>query len=167
MSDEDYVISEPVAINMLLFFRAHPTEEFGTRAIQKIMKIKSSSTASRYLKQLDQLGILEKTASNMYKITLKGMSYDEIAYKVLDKIQYYNGKFIPKYSFLLTFILISTIFTIVLLIIHAHLGIIVMNSILTSLVTFLLLLREWDYSRKRYYKYLQLYEIKDDSNGEN
>ena len=167
MSDEDDVISNPIAINLLLFFRTHPSEEFGTRAIQKILKIKSSSTASRYLKQLVKLGVLEQTPEKLYKITLKGMSYDELAYEVLDKIQYYNGKFIPKYSFLLAFILFSLIFTAILLIIHAHLGIIVVNSTLTSVVTFLLLLREWDHSRKRYYKYLQLYEMKEDSDDEN
>ncbi|MCE7736906.1 MAG: hypothetical protein GPJ54_18625 [Candidatus Heimdallarchaeota archaeon] len=152
MDDGKIYITNQITIQILLLFKRHVNEEFGVRETQRLLHLNSPSTTKYHLSKLTELGLLDKTPSNLYSISKEGKEFNLIKYPIEITPQYILGKFVPKYSFLIFFILTSIIISILAFILDlgTSLDIIAINSFISLTIVVVYLMKEWIIAAQAY-----------------
>ena len=108
------VLEHPTTLRIFLYLRYSDdksSETIGVRETQRALNIKSPSIVKWHLEKLENAGFIEKLSSNRFQLTDVGLS-QQIRIPVKISVSLVKGIFIPKISFLATFLFISIILTI-------------------------------------------------------
>lgn len=150
------IISNQTSVLILLHFKSNPDKEFGTRETQRILGMNSSSTVSLHINKLADLGLIEKSPSDRYYITQKGIEFDSINFPMMSTADYVWGKFVPRNSYLLGLLLSGIGTCLILLLLSIHIAIILAISISVLIIASVLVLKEWLYFRNKYQEFITL-----------
>ena len=108
------VLEHPTTLRIFLYLRYsddRSSETIGVRETQRALNIKSPSIVKWHLEKLENAGFVEKLSSNRFQLTDIGLS-QQIRIPVKISVLLVKGIFVPKITFLATFLLISVIITI-------------------------------------------------------
>ena len=147
------VLEHPTTLRIYLYLRYsddRSSETIGVRETQRALNIKSPSIVKWHLEKLENAGFVEKLSSNRFQLTDVGLT-QQIRIPVKISVSLVKGIFIPKISFLATFLFISIILTIAFSLWKPLIGSI--NGILSLIAIFAFIIIQFIKMRKELQSY--------------
>ncbi|MHA2250467.1 MAG: hypothetical protein ACXAD7_08895 [Candidatus Kariarchaeaceae archaeon] len=136
-----------------MYIRSRQKWGVGVRETQKIVGLKSSSTVSWHFEKLEKAGIIKKDDANVYFLTEKGMEFQDLRIPTMISAYFIRGRLVSKYLILLTFLILSFVYIIIIWIFSGNHNFVVINSLICLLISILLISDEWIKFRKEFKKY--------------
>ncbi len=152
------VLEHPTTLRIYLYLRYsddRSSETIGVRETQRALNIKSPSIVKWHLEKLENAGFVEKLSSNRFQLTDVGLT-QQIRIPVKISVSLVKGIFIPKISFLATFLFISIILTIAFSLWKPLIGSI--NGILSLIAIFAFIIIQFIKMRKELQSYDMILE---------
>ncbi len=144
------VLSNPTTLKIFICFKINFQDNISVRKLQQMIGVKSSSTISWHLKKLEEAKLLIKNSSRHYILTELGKQFNEFQYSISKTAQIIRGQIIPKSSLLLSVLFFSMMFNLIVVIIGANTGIIIINSLMIGMISFSIVIRDWNLIRKQF-----------------
>lgn len=144
------ILSNPTTLKIFICFKINLQDNISVRKLQQMIGVKSSSTISWHLKKLEEAKLLIKNSSRHFILTEFGKQFNEFQYPISKTAQIIRGQIIPKPSLLLSILFFSMMFNLIVVIIGANTGIIIINSLLIGIISFSIVVRDWNSIRKQF-----------------
>lgn len=110
--DREEIFHNPTTLRIFLYLRSLTEADVGVRETQRALNLNSPSTASWHLEKLMNVGFVEKLPSNRYYLTSSGKTYQDFEIPLIVSVKLVRGILIPKFIFLIVFLLLDILFTI-------------------------------------------------------
>ena len=111
----DDILGHPVTLKIFIYIKSEDNESIGVREVMRAVRMSSSSTVSRHLDKLDEIGLIQKLPSNRYIITEEGSSLKNIQVPIRFSANLTKKRFITIISYQITFLLLMLVTAFILI----------------------------------------------------
>jgi len=109
------MLENPITLKIFLYIKSRKSESVGVREVMRATNMKSSSTVSRHLENLDSIGLLRKLPSNRFIITSVGSSLKNFQVPVKLSASLIKRRFITIITYQISFLAAIFLSTIILI----------------------------------------------------
>lgn len=108
-------LENPITLRIFIYVRSKKTESVGVREVMRATEMRSSSTVSRHLEKLDDVGLIQKLQSNRFIITSEGSSLKNIQVPVKLSTSLIRRRFTTIVTYQISFLIMILISTFILI----------------------------------------------------
>ncbi|MCE7736167.1 MAG: winged helix-turn-helix domain-containing protein [Candidatus Heimdallarchaeota archaeon] len=148
-------LDHPMTLKIFVNFKLQYPQEIGTREMQRLVGLNSPSTVNWHFNKLVESGYIVKSSSKKYHLTDLGIAYDNVKLPVDVSTQFFMGRFVSKYSLLLSVLVSGLLVNIFLLILDFDPFLVAISSIVIIAIAILLVIHEWYGFQKGFREYFQ------------
>ncbi len=137
----EQILTNPITLKIFIFLKSKNPGSVGIREVMRATKMKSSSTVSRHLETMDEIGLVQKLPSNRYVLTSNGLSIRSFQVPVKLTTNLFKGYFVPISTYQISFLVVMSLLTFILLWYDMLLAAI--NGLVGLIIGLLISLKQW------------------------
>ena len=137
----EQILENPITLKLFIFLKSKNPESVGIREVMRATKMKSSSTVSRHLEAMDEIGLVQKLPSNRYILTSKGLSLRSFQVPVKLTANLIKGNFVTISTYQISFLIMMSLSTFILIWYDIFLAAI--NGLVGLIIGLLISLKHW------------------------